>query len=85
MTSFVQKGKKRETSASVSLVRKELARVRATAMEGSFGTQKEHYGFKRINGQIKKTEILIIFFGIHTANAVQLARRIAKEELSQAA
>ena len=85
VTSFVQKGKKREASASVSLVRKELARVRATAMEGSFGTQKEHYGLKRINGRIKKTEILIIFLGIHTANAVQLARRIAKAELSQAA
>ena len=85
VTSFVQKGKKREASASVSLVRKELARVRATAMEGSFGTQKEHYGLKRINGRIKKTEILMIFFGIHTANTVQLARRIAKAELSQAA
>ena len=55
------------------------------AMEGSFGTQKEHYGLKRINGRIKKTEVLIIFFGIHTANAVQLARRIAKAELSRAA
>ena len=30
-------------------------------------------------------EILIIFFGIHTANVVQLARRIAKAELCQAA
>ena len=85
VTSFVQKGKKREASASVSLVRKELARVRATAMEGSFGTQKEHYGLKRINGRIKRTEILIIFFGIHTAKVVQLARRIAKAELCQAA
>ena len=85
VTSFVQKGKKREASASVSLVRKELARVRATAMEGSFGTQKEHYGLKRINGRIKRTEILIIFFGIHIANVVQLARRIAKAELCQAA
>ena len=81
VTSFVQKGKKREASASVSLVRKELARVRATAMEGSFGTQKEHYGLKRINDRIKRTEILIIFFGIHTANVVQLARRIATAEL----
>ena len=85
VTSFVQKGKKREASASVSLVRKELARIRATAMEGSFGTQKEHYGLKRINGRVKRTEILIIFFGIHTANVVQLARRIAKAELCQAA
>ena len=84
-TSFSQKGRKREATASASVVRKELARVRATAMEGSFGTQKEHYGLKRINGRIKKTEILIIFFGIHTANAVQLAKRIAETELSQAA
>ena len=30
------------------LVRKELARVRATAMEGSFGTQKEHYDMRRV-------------------------------------
>ena len=85
VTSFPQKGRNRETASSVSMVKKELARVRATAMEGSFGTQKEHYGLKRINGRIKKTEILIIFFGIHTANAVQLARRIAKAELHQAA
>ena len=54
-------------------------------MEGSFGTQKEHDGLKRINGRIKKTEILIIFFGIHTANAVQLAKRAAEAELSLAA
>ena len=85
VTSFAQKGKNREASTSVSMVKKELASVRATAMEGSFGTQKEHYGLQRINGRIKKTEVLIIFFGIHTANAVQLARRIANAELSRAA
>ena len=77
-TSFSQKGRKREATAAASMVKKELARVRATAMEGSFGTQKEHYGLKRVNGRTKKTEILIIFFGIHTANAVQLAKRIAE-------
>ena len=48
VTSFSQKGRKRETTSTVSMVKKELARVRATAMEGSFGTQKEHYGLKRI-------------------------------------
>ena len=81
-TSFSQKGRKREASASVSAVKRELARVRATAMEGSFGTQKEHYSLKRINGRIKKTEILIIFFGIHTANAVLLAKRMAEKKQS---
>ena len=58
------------------LVRRELARVRATAMEGSFGTQKEHYDLKRVKARTKHTEILYIFFGIHTANVVQLADRI---------
>lgn len=48
-------------------VKRELARVRATAMEGSFGTQKEHYGLRKIAARIKSTEIMLIFFGIHTA------------------
>ena len=84
-TSFPQKGRKREATAAVSIVKKELARVRATAMEGSFGTQKEHYGLRRINGRTKKTEILIIFFGIHTANAVRIAKIAAEAQLSNAA
>ena len=48
-------------------------------MEGSFGTQKEHYGLKRIKARTKLTEILYICFGIHTANAVQLVRREVNE------
>ena len=58
------------------LGRKELAMVRATAMEGSFGTQKEHCDLKWVKARTKLTEILYIFFGIHTANVVQLADRI---------
>ena len=57
--------------------KRELARVRATAMEGSFGTQKEHYGLRKIAARIKSTEIMLIFFGIHTANVSHLARREA--------
>ena len=53
----------------------ELARVRAAAMEGSFGTQKEHYDPRRVKARTKRTEILHIFFGIHTANVVQLVDR----------
>lgn len=49
------------------LMRNEIARVRAAAMEGSFGTQKEHYDLKRVKARTKLTEILYIFFGIHTA------------------
>ena len=46
------------------------------AMEGSFGTQKEHYDLRRVKARTNLTEILYIFFGIHTANMVQLADRI---------
>ena len=53
-------------------------------MEGSFGTQKEHYGLKRIKARTKLTEILYIFFGIDKANAVQLVRREVNE-IAQAA
>ncbi len=76
-TSFVKKGRPfGEKKKEKDLVRKELARVRATAMEGSFGTQKEHYDLRRVKARTKRTEILYIFFGIQTANVVQLADRI---------
>ena len=63
----------REMAENFGLVRKSM---RATAMEGSFGTQKEHYDLRRVKARTKRTEILYIFFGIHTANVVQLADRI---------
>lgn len=73
----VQKGKKAKEKREKDFVREDLARVRATMMEGSFGTQKEHYAMRRIKARLKMTEILYIFFGIHTANAVELSSRIA--------
>ena len=76
-TSFVKRGRPfSEEKKEKDLVRKELARVRATAMEGSSGTHKEHYDLRRVKARTKLTEILYIFFGIHPANVVQLANRI---------
>src|SRR5574344_1549418 len=76
-TPFVKRGRPfSEEKKEKDLVRKEIARVRATAMEGSFGTQKEHYALRRVKARTKLTEILYIFFGIHTANVVQLTKRI---------
>ena len=37
---------------------------------------EEHYDLRRVKARTKLTEILYIFFGIHTANMVQLADRI---------
>ena len=39
-------------------------------------SSKEHYDLRRVKARTKHTEILYIFFGIHTANVVQLADRI---------
>ena len=84
-TSFVKRGRPFSEEKEKDIVRQELARVRATAMEGSFGTQKEHYDLKRIKARTKHTEILDIFFGIHTANVVQLAKRIEQRARLEAA
>lgn len=75
-TSFVKRGRPTVEKKERDFVRAELARVRATTMEGSFGTQKEHYDLKRVKARKKATEILYIFFGIHTANVVNLAGRL---------
>ena len=37
--------------------------------------KKEHYDLKRVKARKKATEILYVFFGIHTANVVNLAGR----------
>ena len=84
-TSFVNRGRPAAEKQEKDYVRQELAKVRATAMEGSFGTQKEHYAMRRIKARKKKTEILYIFFGIHTANVVHLAERLAEQEQAKAA
>ena len=84
-TSFVKRGRPSAEKKERDFVRQELARVRATAMEGSFGTQKEHYAMRRIKARKKKTEILYIFFGIHTANVVHLAERLAEQQATKAA
>ena len=84
-TSFVKRGRPTTDKNDKDYVRQELAKVRATAMEGSFGTQKEHYDMRRIKARKKKTEILYIFFGIHTANLVHLAERLAEQEQAKTA
>ena len=77
-TSFVRKGKAAKDEQLRKVLRSELSRERATRLEGSFGTQKQHYSLSRIKARKKKTEILWIFFGIHTANAVLMIDKIKK-------
>ena len=55
-----------------------LNKERSTRLEGSFGTEKQHYGLEKIKARTKQTEILCIFFGIHTANAVRMIDKVEK-------
>ncbi|MDE8712563.1 hypothetical protein PZH41_25300, partial [Phocaeicola vulgatus] len=58
------------------VLRSDLSKERATRLEGSFGTQKQHYSLSRIKARNRKSEILWIFFGIHTANAILIIEKI---------
>ena len=60
----------------------ELRKERATRMEGSFGTEKQHYSLDKIKARTELNETLWIFFGVHTANAVRIAKRMAQEDPS---
>ena len=62
-----------------------ITKERATRFEGSFGKEKEHYHLKKIKAKTKKTEILWIFFGIHTANTLEIGRRMQTQTLDKAA
>ncbi len=48
-TSFVRKGRAAKDESLRKVLRSELSRERATRLEGSFGTQKQHYSLARIN------------------------------------
>ena len=78
-TSFPKKGPKTDLPQETNL-RKILSSARATIMEGSFGTHKQHYGLERIRAKGAKREILWIFFGVLTSNAVLMGKRLALEK-----
>ena len=78
----MRKGRAAKDETLRKILRSKLSKERSTRLEGSFGTQKQHYSLSRIKARNRKTEILWIFFGIHTANAIlmidKLASRTAK-------
>ena len=81
-TSFVGKGPKpKDEDKELKTSRRIIGSLRATMMEGSFGTQKQHYGLGRIPARNQQSETLMLFFGIHMANAAILAARQLATEL----
>lgn len=84
-TDFRRKGKAGKHEKHRKQLAKAITKERASRLEGSFGTEKEHYHLKRIKARTKATETLWIFFGIHTANALKIGRRMAEASAQQAA
>jgi hypothetical protein len=77
-TNFIRKGRAGKYEEQRLILARELNRERSTRMEGSFGTEKEHYSLNKIRARIEATEILWIFFGVHTSNAVKIVEKIQK-------
>ena len=85
VTNFKRKGRAGKHEEQRLIISRELRKERAIRMEGSFGTEKEHYGLKRIRAMTELNEILWIFFGVHTANAVRIAKRLAVSRVDRMA
>lgn len=82
---FKRKGRAGKYEDQRKAIATVLRKERATRMEGSFGTEKEHYGLQKIKARTMRNEMLWIFFGVHTANAVRIAKRMAQEKCAQQA
>jgi len=80
-TNFSRKGRAGKHEQHRKAISKELNKERATRMEGSFGTEKEHYGLRSIKARTQLNEILWIFFGVHTANAVRITKKMQSRAL----
>jgi len=77
-TNFKRKGRAGKHEEHREIMARELRKERATRMEGSFGTEKQHYSLDKIKARTELNEILWIFFGVHTANAVRISKYIAQ-------
>ena len=75
-TDFKRKGKLPKNYQEEKKLKALITKERATRLEGSFGKEKEHYHLKKIKAKTKRTEKLWIFSGIHTANALEIGRRM---------
>lgn len=73
-TCFPKKGPKKDNKQEAKL-RSLISTARATGMEGSFGTQKVSYNLEKVKAKTQKNEMVWVFFGVMTANAVAMSKR----------
>ena len=56
-TCLPRKGKASKDEEQVRELRSQIGKQRATAMEGSFGNEKNHYGLRKIKARTQETEV----------------------------
>ena len=76
-TDFKPKGKPSKHRKQQLQLAKIITKERATRLEGSFGKEKEHYHLKKVKAKT--------FFGIHTANCLEIGRRMQQQVLEKVA
>jgi hypothetical protein len=81
-TNFVPKGRQGAEKEQADTLRNALGTARSTVLEGSFGNEKNHYLLRKVRARTQDTEVAWIVFGVHTANAVKIAR-IRQEKQKQ--
>ena len=82
-TSFTAKGKQGKLGDQKAVMRSTLSTIRNTVLEGSFGNEKNHYLLSKVKARTKQTEICWIFFGMLTANASIISKRIEENKKYQ--
>lgn len=77
-TDFKPKGRPGKHTHHKTQLAKMITKERASRLEGSFGTDKAYFLLNKIKARTKETEILWIFIGIHTSNALNIGKRMAQ-------
>lgn len=78
-TDFKRKGPRGKHQHHFDQLSRMITKERASALEGSFGTEKEHFLLNRIKARSELTERLWIFLGIHTCNALKIGNRMLQQ------
>ena len=78
-TDFVPKGRKGKLEEQKKVIRKAIKKERVSRLEGSFGNEKNAFHLRKVRARTQKNEIFWIFIGMHTANALQIGKRIEKQ------
>jgi transposase, IS5 family len=76
-TNFCRKGAGKDDKPTKQ-IKAILNKERSTRLEGSFGNDKEHYLLHKIKARSPDNEQVWLYFGVHTANAVLIAKRRQK-------